>query len=172
MDEILFKKYRDGDREAFARLYETHANRALRLARVITRDDQTAADAVQEAFIRAYIYRQKLRAGESFELWFTKIVVNESRRQLQKSSKLVPMPDVADANAAHQPVYAFLEYQPLYTAIEQLSDILRTAVALKYVNGLSEREMAQVLKTSVNTVKSRLFQARQKLKHLIRDSKE
>lgn len=167
MDELLIKKYRGGDTAAFESLYDIHAGRALRLARIITRDDQLAADAVQEAFIRSYIYRHKLRAGERFDLWFNKIVVNESKRQLRKNSKVVSLPLSESDMSSAEDKYPFETYQTLYEALEKLPEILRTAVALKYLGGYSEQQIAAVLKTNQNTVKSRLYQARQKLSKLI-----
>ncbi len=50
MDELLIKRYQNGDHAAFKQLYELNAAGALRLARVITREDGLAADAVQRRF--------------------------------------------------------------------------------------------------------------------------
>jgi len=166
VDELLIKRYQNGDHAAFKQLYELNAASALRLARVITREDGLAADAVQEAFLRAFIYRHKLRQGARFDLWFYRIVVNESRRILGKN-KLHVLSEIPHDAASAEDSYAFLQYEALYASLEQLPEILRTALGLKYIHGLSEAEIANVLGINKNTVKSRLFQARRKLKTMI-----
>lgn len=146
-------------------LYDRHAAGALRLARVITRDDHLAADAVQEAFLRAYIHRNSFKPDRRFELWISRIVVNESRRLLGRARK-----DVLLVRHSAFEKSACLDngdrekYTELYQALEELPEILRTVVALKYGRDLSEREVARVLGIRQSTVKSRLYQARQKLK--------
>ena len=168
VDEILIKRYQNGDHAAFRQLYEAHAARALRLARIITREDGRAADAVQEAFLRAFVYRHKLRPGTRFDLWFHKIVVNESRRIAGRDkNRLLFLDEMPVDTAAEEDSYAFEQYEALYAALEELPEILRTALGLKYINGLTEAEIADVLDINRNTVKSRLFQARQKLRQLI-----
>ena len=170
MDELLIKQHLSGDSAAFGKLYDRHAAGALRLSRVITRDDQLAADAVQEAFLRAYRYMRSLKPGARFDLWLKKIVVNESRRQLEGKRKVLLIGNEPVTESAQEDVHPFEAYETLYASIEKLPELLRTAVALKYLYGLSENEMADILGVNKNTVKSRLYQARQKLKNMIRET--
>jgi len=172
VDELLIKRYKNGDHAAFQQLYEAHAAGALRLARVITREDHLAADAVQEAFIRAFVHRQKLKPNARFDLWFQKIVVNESRRILSRNKLVFWGDKPTEIGEATEDTHAFEQYEVLYKSLEKLPEILRTAVALKYGSCLSEAEIADVLGINKNTVKSRLFQARQKLKAMIQENEE
>ena len=55
----------------------------------------------------------------------------------------------------------------LEIAMEQLDEHHRTILVLKYINGFSEKELADMLQLNINTVKSRLYKARQKLKAVI-----
>lgn len=172
VDELLIKQHLCGDSAAFGKLYNRHAAGALRLARVITRDDQLAADAVQEAFLRAYRYLYSLKPGARFDLWLKKIVVNESRRQLVQKSKVLLLGETPLMEGTVEDTYPFEANEALYSSIEKLPELLRTAVALKYLCDLSENEMSAILGTNKNTVKSRLYQARQKLKDMIRENEE
>ena len=56
------------------------------------------------------------------------------------------------------------DFSHIYEALDSLKDIYRIPIILKYLNGFSEKEIAQALDLNINTVKSRLFQGRQKLK--------
>jgi RNA polymerase sigma-70 factor (ECF subfamily) len=63
--------------------------------------------------------------------------------------------------------YSFEEYEDLYKAIESLEDGNRIAITLKYLKGFKEAEIAEILGININTVKSRLFKGRQKLRNII-----
>ena len=60
--------------------------------------------------------------------------------------------------------YHFEEYEELYAAIEALSDIYRIPIILKYLNDFTEKEIGEILSLNINTVKTRLYRGRQKLK--------
>ena len=166
MDEIHYRLYTAGDQNEFKRIFDEHSEKALRLARVVVKDDAAAADAVQEAFIRAYLYRQKYRPGIPFAAWFSRIVVNECRRILSSGKRSGQMAEILRNEAI---IYHGVQdtYENLYAAIESLPEILRAAILLKYIHGFSEKEISFTLGIKTNTVKSRLYQARQKLKEIL-----
>jgi RNA polymerase sigma-70 factor (ECF subfamily) len=69
-----------------------------------------------------------------------------------------------DENFSHEDRRSFEEYEELYKAVDSLTDKLRIPVILKYLKGFKEAEIAEILDLNVNTVKSRLYKGRQKLK--------
>lgn len=163
MDEITLRAYKNGDEAAFERLYNQNAENALRLARIVTKNDAMAADAVQEAFIRSYLYRRSYKPQKPFHVWLSRIVVNECRRLMSSGSWRNESFELHEERVEKKaPQHD--EYDELYEAIEGLPEILRTAILLKYMHGFSERDIADTLDLNVSTVKSRLYQARQKLK--------
>jgi RNA polymerase sigma factor, sigma-70 family len=128
-----------------------------------------AADAVQETFIRVYNNIGSFDDRKPFKPWFYRILLNECSRILRKNSKTVSVDDFAE-NGIHitsSDEYPFEEYESLYKAIENLEDINRIPIILKYLKGLTENQIAEVLDTNINTVKSRLFKGRQKLKKFL-----
>jgi RNA polymerase sigma-70 factor (ECF subfamily) len=68
--------------------------------------------------------------------------------------------------------YLFEEYEDLYDAIQGLKDINRVPIILKYLNGFTEKEIAEILDINVNTLKSRLFKGRERLKKALLKMKE
>ena len=63
--------------------------------------------------------------------------------------------------------YKYEKYEELYKAIDCLEDAQRIPIILKYLSGFKEKEIASILGLNVNTVKSRLFKGKQKLKEMM-----
>ena len=164
MTEELLKRFRKGEGEAFRTLYETYGERALRLARVVTKDDGLAADAVQEAFLRVYRYRRRYDPDKPFSVWLNRIVVNECRRLMGKSRGLKLVTAEMQPEMAAEDTSRYVEYQSLYRALEDLPETLRVPLVLKYCNGCKEVEIAEILDISHSAVKSRLYDGRKKLR--------
>jgi RNA polymerase sigma-70 factor (ECF subfamily) len=169
VEDILIKRIKEGDNTAFEELYNGYADYALRTAMAVTGSKASAADAVQETFIRIYRNINSFEEDKPFKPWFYKILINECNRIMGKSSKLILMDDFTQDNL-QEPVkddYAFEEYESLYKAIEDLEDINKVPIILKYLRDFKDSEIAEVLGININTVKSRLFKGRQKLQKLI-----
>ncbi|WP_242966372.1 RNA polymerase sigma factor [Clostridium sp. BSD9I1] len=169
MDRELLHQIREGDKEAFQELYNKYAEYALRTAAAITRNKMNAADAVQETFIRIYKNIESFDIDKPFEPWLYRILVNECNRILSKNSNTILIDDFIQNNlqGAIEDQRKFEEYESLYKAIESLDDNNKIPIILKYLKGFKENEIAEILGINVNTIKSRLFKGRQKLKTLI-----
>ncbi|MDR1565000.1 MAG: RNA polymerase sigma factor [Oscillospiraceae bacterium] len=164
MEQELLKQFYLGDENAFSLLYSKHAKGALLTAASILGSANDAEDCVQEAFCRAYMYRAQYNSAYPFEAWFYKILLNICRR---KRYKLVNK----SINEADEEALQYLaaqdtgaRYTELYEAIQSLSHRHRECIVLKYLCGFSEKDIAQILKTNQNTVKSRLFKSRAALR--------
>jgi RNA polymerase sigma factor (sigma-70 family) len=169
LDRELLQKIREGDKVAFAELYNKYADYALRVAMAVIRNKMSAADAVQEAFIRVYRNMHTFDLDKAFEPWFYRILINECNRLFGKNSNIVLIDDFIENNieSSSEDEYNFEEYESLYKAIEGLEDNNRIPIILKYLRGFKESEIAEVLGININTIKSRLFKGRQKLKSVI-----
>lgn len=169
LDKELLQKIREGDKEAFQELYNKYAEYALRTAAAITRNKMNAADAVQETFIRIYKNIESFDIDKPFEPWLYRILVNECNRILSKNSNTILVDDFIQNNlqGVIEDQRKFEEYESLYKAIESLDDNNKIPIILKYLKGFKENEIAEILDINVNTIKSRLFKGRQKLKTLI-----
>lgn len=176
------ERCRTGDIGSFEILYRAHAGDAVRMAFFVTRDWAAAEDATQEAFVRAFRSMRKLRQGWPFAPWLHRIVVNEARRVAQRRSKAaVPVASVWETPAvssmtgsrgigggdAGDPEKIALKDEKrrlLWRAVLDLPEPYRLPVILKYHRDLSEAEIGAMLGIPVGRVKSRLYDARQRLK--------
>lgn len=149
-----------GDKKAFRQLYNAYANTAIRTASAITRNREQAKDAVQETFIR--VYRQIGSYDESlpFDPWFYRILTNECLRVMKKEASHSKYVEQIELSAPYEEEHLF----DLYSLIQSLEDHQRIPIILKYIKGFSEKEIAEILSLNQNTVKSRLFKGRKRLK--------
>lgn len=86
-ETALIQRAARGDPEAFDALLAPHLTRAYRTAYLITHDAEAAADALQEALLRAFRSLANVREGHPFYPWFARIVVNEALKQGGRRSR-------------------------------------------------------------------------------------
>jgi RNA polymerase sigma factor (sigma-70 family) len=169
-DIELVRRARSGERPAFALLMARYRPAALRLAFFLTRSEEAAREAVQEASLRAYLSLDRLREPERFGEWLRGIVRNICRERVPMAvawdapecEPLLPMlPDTARLASGRADDRAVRE------AVALLSPALRGAVQRFYFEGWSVEETAAQLSISVGAVKVRLHDARRRLKPLL-----
>jgi RNA polymerase sigma factor (sigma-70 family) len=158
-----------GDKRAFDQLVVRFQDMAYASAYAIIGDPQLAQDAAQEAFLDAYQNLAHLHEPAAFPGWFRRIVFGRSHRQLRtRVPAAVPLDDIASLHASlldpAELVQQFETSQSIHDAMASLPPNMRLVIALYYVMGYSQKEIADYLEAPVSTVKKRLFDARQKLK--------
>ena len=171
------QRLKKGDIRGMDTLVLMHQDKALRTAYLITRDDDTAKDAVQEAFLRIYQRIQYFDETRPFEPYLMRSVVNTAINMAQKKQKEVPLSD--DVNAVEiesliaraastedQVEYVQLKEQIL-SALDQLPLRERAVIVERYYLGMSEKEMAGKHAIAAGTVKWLLNSARQRLRSII-----
>lgn len=171
MEKKIIKRIKKGDDEAFTILYNQYANYALRVGLAITRNKANSADAVQETFIRVFRNIDKFDIEKPFKPWFYKILINECRRIMYSSKDTLPIDEKMENTnlLSKEDVYRFQEYEVLYKAIQELDEINRIPIILKYLQDFSGKEISEILDLNINTVKSRLYKGRKKLKKILDD---
>lgn len=150
-----------GDRDAFVALARSAYPRLDRLARLILRDDDAAADAVQEALTAAWLHIRAVRDPDRFDAWLNRLTVHaayrESRRRRTRVVEVrVPQLDVADGRDG---VGAVDARDQLDRAFRRLNPQQRAVLAAHHYLDLSDVEAGAVLGIPVGTVKSRLNRA-------------
>ncbi len=182
-DSVLVERVRSGEREAFNELVERHARKIFRLARHITKNDDDAADVLQDAFLKAYSRLDQFHGDAKFYTWLVRIAVNEALMRLRKrkGDRTVPLDqeiqteegaiqrEVADDGEDPEQAFGRAETRRILEhAIDSLSDAYRSVFVLRDVEGFSTDETAQMLDLSVSAVKSRLLRARLQLRDKLR----
>ena len=167
-----------GDDAAFGRLIELYRAAAERLAQQILRTEEAAADAVQEAMIKAHRAMSRFQDG-NFRSWFLRIVTNTCYDHLrrQKRRNAISLDELTEEAGADYPVAASgVDADPeeaaihndqmrlLMRVIEGLPDYHRTVVVLVDVQGYDYNEASALLGLPLGTVKSRLSRARAALR--------
>jgi|SRR5690625_950345 len=160
------KKIQRGNRKAFKQLFDHYSDYAHRLAYAMTKNPHDAADVVQETFIKVFRYAHTFDLEQSFQPWFYRILVNEAKRFFQRQSNDAIQMDTKKIEFFQKSTTAN-EFDELTIALENLKDHERTILVLKYIQSFSEKEIATMLNLNVNTVKTRLYRARQKLKSIM-----
>jgi RNA polymerase sigma-70 factor, ECF subfamily len=148
-----------------------HLNAAYNLARWLTRNDQDAQDAVQEAYLRAFRFFEGFRGGDA-RSWLLKIVRNSTYTLLQKNRPhdlAITFDEAIHGEADDSPSPETLQFQHadshlLADALKELPLKLRELLVLREFEGLSYREIAEVADIPLGTVMSSLCRARERLR--------
>jgi RNA polymerase sigma-70 factor (ECF subfamily) len=158
----------------------------MRLLSRIVHDPVEAEDVVQETFIKAYRALRHFRGDSAFYTWLYRIGINTAKNFLATQGRRAPTFSDVD----HEPAAAFNDgehlrdintpesmlaskqiAQTVNAAMDALPVDLRTAIALREIEGLSYEEISDIMACPIGTVRSRIFRAREviaeKLKPLL-----
>jgi RNA polymerase sigma-70 factor (ECF subfamily) len=170
-DAALAARARDGDVGAFESLVARHEGIAFRVAWLVVGDRGDAEDAVQDAFVKAYLAMPRFRPGAAFRPWVLRIVANEARNRRRSSRRRngLALRASAEGGAAEaaSPEAAALDRtdaEALAAALGRLHERDRLVVAYRYLFEMSEAETADALGVPLGTVKSRLSRALARLR--------
>lgn len=171
-DEELVASARQGDQRAFEELVDRHKRRAYHIAFDFTRDAEDAKDLSQEAFLKAFTNLKNFDGRSSFYTWFYRILVNlcldHKRRHKRFASEefdesatgaLEPSHEPARPASPDQQVLARQISMKVDAALQALPARQRAAFVLKNHQGLSIKEIAELLDTAEGTVKVHLHRA-------------
>jgi RNA polymerase sigma-70 factor (ECF subfamily) len=164
-----------GDRAAFAQLVEYYWDRLYRWLYHLTRDRHSAEDLVQESLLKAFAGLKKFQAGTNFAAWLFRIAHNNYANQCRgarRPREALPE-DVADRQRGPLEEAVSAEaLQNLARAIQRVPSDFRAALLLRVEEGLSFRQIAEVLDLTEETARWRVFKARQKLLSLLAPRQE
>jgi RNA polymerase sigma-70 factor (ECF subfamily) len=177
IDERVIAACQQGDRDAFGLLFDSYKDKVFSIAVYSFGGDQTAAsDVSQQIFLKLMTNIGQFRGDSTFTTWLYRMVVNtcideqRKRRRFLPFGESIPMSKIA-ASRGPEKHYAKREVADcVQAAIQELKPKFRLPILLKYVEGLSYEEIANVLSCSKGTVASRLNRGHQalarKLSHL------
>jgi RNA polymerase sigma-70 factor (ECF subfamily) len=170
----LVLQLQDGSLEALGQLYKRFNQLVYRTAYGISGDPDTAADLLQDVFLRLHRFAERVDPSRPLEPWLYRVTTNLAYTRVKRRRWLRPLDDVADwlSSKEKKPSVHYLvelddEWQQVNRAIGTLPLPQRIVVVLYYVNDLSIIEIADILEIPQGTVKSRLHYGRKTLKKII-----
>lgn len=167
-----------GDTEALDALFARYKRQLYQTALRVLGNPEDAEDAVQDGLLSAYRNLKRFEGRSQFSTWLTRIVINAAlmRRRSQKARPAVSLDEppreeelpaaerFSDDGPTPEQIYEQREIREMiWQDLDELSPLLRTAFLLREVEGYSTGEAAKKLGVTENTLKARLWRARQQL---------
>jgi len=147
----------------------------MRVAVRMLGDADDAAEAVQNAFVKAYLGIDKLKEPRQFEVWLLRIVANAAlsqRRAARRRAERIKVADCHEDKTAVSLVDRAMGEElkeAIGTAMGKLSKKEAKAISLFGLEGLSQREVAEIMGCSAAAVGWYVFEGRKKLKVLLKE---
>lgn len=170
-----------GDEVAFATLMRRHNRRLFRVCRSVLRNDADAEDALQEAYVAAFLKLDSLEDPDRFGPWLARIAWNESLSRVRRAARRgetawdfdqdgapkdvaaqQPGPDQGDTMMARAETRRLLE-----RAIDRLDDLFRPVFIARGIEEMSVAETAALLDIPEQTVRTRYFRGRKALQRIL-----
>jgi RNA polymerase sigma-70 factor, ECF subfamily len=168
-DSALVRAVKAGDRDAFDTLVERYGRHVLRYLESLCRGSVEADDLAQEVLLQAYRKIGTFNEDTDFRAWLLTIAYHAWVHWLRKKRPVTTDPeDLKHVAAAVEATGDDELAADVRKSIEALPDDQRAVVALRFGEGLSHAEIAEITKSEVATVRWRLFKARQTLQRVLR----
>src|SRR5271157_3977105 len=181
-DRELVRRAKDGNKEAFEALVVRHQSRVFAVAGGILRNREDVEDIAQQVFLKAYFSLKRFDQRSAFSTWLYKITVNECWDLLRKK-KVRPL--VFESELSEEQAHAYQSTEEKAESAPDISEQLETRqqlerwldcleerdramLVMKEVQGFTVEEIADMMGINGNTVKVRLFRARQRIAEKIR----
>jgi RNA polymerase sigma-70 factor (ECF subfamily) len=152
--------------QIFSALFSQMAPRLYRTALGLLGNPHDAADAVQEAGLKAFRYFDRLQNPEAGPAWLTRTVINACYDHGRKRARSVPG-GLVPTQCAEAPATAAPDWE-LISLLQTLPEEQKRTVVLRFMQDLSTAQIAQVMQVPEGTVKSRLHTALSKLRSELR----
>jgi RNA polymerase sigma-70 factor, ECF subfamily len=166
-DTILVDRIRNGDTVAFDALVRRHLPAALALAHRLLGHRQDAEDVTQEAFLAALQHLDRFDSQRAFAPWFFTIVgntaLNARKRLARRATEALPEDVPSNGVPPTAAVEARETRERVRVALQRLPERQRTIIQLSGFDGLTSREIGEILGIPAGTVRWELHQARRAL---------
>ena len=184
LDWAVVQRVQAGNVGAFDQLVQKYREHIFSVIYNMTSNREDASDLTQETFIKAFQAIARFKGKSSFFTWIYRIAINSTMTFLKKRSRRryisyenineeVSSTEIFESLTAKTRTEKGALVQELQEklndSLQKLSPKHRTVVVLHEIEGLSHAEIAEITKTSVGTVRSRLHYAKQQLQSYLKD---
>lgn len=134
-----------------------------RVAFSYTKNEEEALDIVQEAIIKALKNINQLKEKEYIKTWFYRILINECLQYIKRNKRFITceLKEIEDKIECNYDIA--IDEIDVYRHVQNLNEKLKTVIILRYFEDMKINEIAEITKTNINTVKSRLYKALKEL---------
>lgn len=168
-DEEVVKVIREGDKEIFSEIINRYQSKLLRYALYITSDEHLAADAVQEAFIKAYVNLNGFDIKKKFSSWIYRIVHNETINILRKNKRVLQIDEQIDFNSGINLEEDYIKkelVEHVHQCLSKAPISYREPLSLYYLEEKSYEEISDILRLPINTIGTRICRGKQLMKNI------
>ena len=171
MDELV-EKAKKGDAEAYTQLMLSIRNDLYKICKTRIISDDEIEDIIQETMIKTFNQLKKLRDVSKFKSWIISILINNCNMQYRTKQKV----RLYESNCNYE---TYIENRQasdnidmidsdidFYLLISKLNYEERIIVILHYAENFTFKEISKILRINENTVKTRLYRAKEKLKYI------
>ncbi len=175
-DSKLIDSLKAGDSSAFNELVNAYTKRVINTCYRFLLDKEGAEDVSQEVFVEVYKSIKSFRADSNLSTWIYRIAVTKSldeikrrnrKKRISAFGKIIHLDEIMDLlTGGKVPDKILLEketLQTILTALNKLPDTQRIAFTLSKVDGYTTAEIADIMKTTINSVESFIYRAKKTL---------
>jgi RNA polymerase sigma factor (sigma-70 family) len=161
-----------GDRKAYSEIYDLYSKAMFNICYRITKNQETAEDVLQEAFVNAFHHIGSFQKKSSFGAWLKRIVVNKAISHLRKQQlNFIELNDRIDHHEEDErdEFELNMKVDTVREAILKLPTGFRTVFSLYLLEGYDHKEIAEILGISESTSKTQYNRAKKKLKEILKE---
>ncbi len=168
-DEEVVELTRTKDKESYAEIIRRYQDKLMRYALYILRDEDKAADVVQESFVKAYINLNGFNTKRKFSSWIYRIVHNQAINLIEKYKKELPMLGNIDFDSG---VDIEKEYSKgeivkmVKQCLSKMPIMYKEPLSLHFLEGRSYNEISDILRMPIGTVGTRINRAKVLMKKI------
>lgn len=170
VNELLFKKAVNGDKDSFMQLLEPVKENLYKVAFVYLKNEDDVLDCIHEAIIKAIKSLKTLKEPQYFNTWITRITVNVCKDYIKKNNKVVLL-NISDYgnNLIIEDEESDLK-EDIQIALSRLSENERELIVMRYLEDKSLKDIAAKTTVPLGTVKSRLNRTLIKLRGYMKEA--
>ena len=172
LDNALVAKAKEGDKQAFRQLVEKYKDVSLSLACSVMKDEASAEDVLQDAFLKVYTSLKYFREKAAFSTWLYRIVVNTSFTAIQRQKRHRTIDDLPETDVPAREIPHPLKLEDQKRYIEESFKRLKADEALVlrlfYLCELSLNEVKDITRFSEAKIKVDLHRGRKNMHQLLK----
>jgi RNA polymerase sigma-70 factor (ECF subfamily) len=171
----LLARIARGDRSAFERLYRVYLPRLTRFLQQVTRQPQAIEEVINDTMLVVWHKASTYNGVSKVSTWIFAIAYRKGLKLLSRFDDPVAGEEDGTLSTDDLPEGAVMQRQlreALSAAMTQVSPEQRAVIELTYYHGCAYREIAEIMGCPVDTVKTRMFHARRRLRQLLSERRE